>query len=91
MPQGTVGFVKEEGDFRVKFQGEWEQMSKQEEDWREYVKTWPEPVSKGKEDCKNCSTCFPVRANQDWKRADKTRMKIEEADEFIKKIENHKK
>jgi hypothetical protein len=51
------------------------------------VKTWPEPVSTKEKDCGDCSNCFLIRANQSWRKARKTRMAMEEADEFIKKLE----
>ena len=39
MPQEMIGSDEEEEGEVVKFRGEWEQMSKQEKDWQEYVKT----------------------------------------------------
>ena len=62
-------------------------MSLQDKDWEEYKKTWPEPVVTKKGDCGDCSKCFPIRANQSWRKARKTRMALGEADEFIKKLE----
>lgn len=87
MPQGIVGCNEEEEDDVIKFRGEWEQLSKQEEDWLEYVKTWPEPVSTKAKGCWDCSKCFPIRANPSWRKARKTRMATEEVDEFMKKLE----
>ena len=74
--QGVLDSESEEEDELIDMRGEWEEYSlpsKQEKDWREYMRTWSEPVT----------TLLPKQGLGKGKE----RMSMEQADELLKTLE----